>query len=106
VIHCLFHLNQGFKFTAFSKAFCSSFQMYWFFPYKLRVFFKVRKKNYFFFLILCSRYTYTHIYIYMYISIYLFIYLSIYLYPCVCTSNDQYCDVNARQRQHVEWWIG
>ena len=76
VIHYLFHLNQGFKFTSFSKAFCSSFQMYCFFPCKLRVFFKVRKK-----MILCSRYTYTHIciFIYMHISIYLSIYLSVYL---------------------------
>ena len=38
VMHCLFHLNQSFKFTVFSKAFCSSFQRYWFFPWKVRFF--------------------------------------------------------------------
>ena len=46
------------------------------------------------------------IYIYTYLSIYLSIHLSIYLSPCACTWNAQYCDFHARQRQHVEWWIG
>ena len=71
-IHCVF---QGFLFL-FSNV------LFFFFPCKLSFFFflKVRKKTYFF-LILCSRYTYTHIYIHIYIYMYvcMYVYLSIYL---------------------------
>ena len=63
-----------------------------------KFFFKVRKKVYLFGVYAGD--------IHLHISIYLSIHPSIYLYPCACTSNAQYCDFHARQRQHVEWWIG
>ena len=77
--HCVF---QGFLFF---------FSNVLFFSMQTKGFFKVRKKKSLFFgSHAVDRYIYTHIYI------------SIYLYPCACTSNAQYCDFNARQRQHVE----
>ena len=104
-MHCLFHLNQSFKFTVFSKAFCSSFQMYCFFPWKVRVFF-VRSEKKFIFLKFMQE-----IYIYTYLSVCLSVYLSIYLCPCACTSiyclsmrdNDNMCaNYKSMSRLYIE----
>ena len=73
-MHSLFHLNQSFKFTVFSKAFCSSFKMYCFFHGKSGFFLRSEKTKKFIFLEFMQE-----IYIYTYLSIYLPIYLSIYL---------------------------
>ena len=82
VMHCLFHLNQSFKFTVFSKAFCSSFQMYCFFPWKVRVFFVRSEKKFIFLKFMQEIYIYT--YLSVCLSFYLSIYLSIYLSMSMC----------------------
>ena len=79
VMHCLFHLNQSFKFTVFSKAFYSSFKMYCFFPWKVRLFLRSEKKMEFMQEIYIYTCIYIYIYLYLFIYIYLYIYLSIYL---------------------------
>ena len=71
VMHSLFHLNQSFKFTVFSKAFCSSFKMYCFFPWKVRFFLRSEKsKKKFIFLEFMQE-----IYIYTYLSISMCLYI-------------------------------
>ena len=86
VMHCLFHLNQGFKFTAFCKAFCSSFQICWFFPCKISFFFLRSEKKFVFYFYAVDIYIHAYIYIHIYIYIYMYLsfYLSIYLCMYVC----------------------